>query len=84
MCSNGGGGGADRHDSAADMAARLNRVIEEVAAAVGSADQLTEGEVASRLAGAWAVVAAADPELDAHVARYGPRLAHPDSGSPDH
>lgn len=82
MCSNHGGGRDTDH--AADTAARLSRAIDELAAAVESADQLSGAELASRLAGAWAVVAAADPELGVHLARYGSGPVPPDCGSHGH
>ena len=45
---------------------------------------LVAAELASRLAGAWAVVAAADPELGVHLARYGSGPVPPDCGSHGH
>jgi hypothetical protein len=49
-----------------DLAARLARAIDDLAGAAGAGDQ----EVAELLAGAWAIVAAADPKLAARTARY--------------
>ena len=72
MCSN---------DSAASLAARLGSAIDELAAAAGAtgaagpagaADQLADCDVAARLAAAWALIAAADPELAERTARYSP------------
>jgi hypothetical protein len=61
MCSN---------DSPADLAARLGCAIDEVAAAADGVDQPADGEVAARLAAAWALIAEADPELAERTARY--------------
>jgi hypothetical protein len=61
MCSN---------DPPADLAARLGSAIDEVAAVADKAGQPADGEVAARLAAAWALIAAADPELAERTARY--------------
>lgn len=61
MCSN---------DSPGDLAARLGSAIDEVAAVADGADQPADGEVAARLAAAWALIAEADPELAERTARY--------------
>jgi hypothetical protein len=60
MCSN---------DSPADLAERLGSAIDEVAAVADGADQ-PDAEVAARLAAAWALITAADPELAERTARY--------------
>jgi hypothetical protein len=51
------------------LAARLAAAIDELAA-VASCDNDADGALAERLAGTWAMIAAADPELAARVARY--------------
>jgi hypothetical protein len=61
MCSN---------DSPADLAARLGSAIDEVAAAATGPDEPADGDVAARLAAAWALIAEADPELAERTARY--------------
>jgi hypothetical protein len=62
MCSN---------ESPPDLAALLGTAIDEVAAAAASAaDQPADPEVTARLAAAWALIAAADPELADRTARY--------------
>jgi hypothetical protein len=80
MCSN-----AARLDPAAELAGRLAAAIDSLAAASaddgGTEDGGTEdggtggggtggADLASRLASAWAMIAAADPELAARTARY--------------
>jgi hypothetical protein len=57
-------------DSELDLAARLGSAIDEVAAAAGAADQPEDPAVSARLAAAWALIAAADPELADRTARY--------------
>jgi hypothetical protein len=70
MCSKPGGAG--HHDPPpADLAARLGRAIEELAATAGQDDPACP-ELAERLASAWAMITAADPELAARTARYSP------------
>jgi hypothetical protein len=65
MCSN---------DPLPDLASRLGSVIDEVAAAAGTAaangDGPADEEVAARLAAAWALIAEADPKLAERTARY--------------
>jgi hypothetical protein len=71
MCSITGGAGAADSPAAgvqADLAARLARAIDDLAAAANAS---AEGEdLAVLLARAWAVVAAADPQLAARTAHY--------------
>jgi hypothetical protein len=59
------------------VATALSRAIDELAAVAGAGD---DAELAGRLAGAWAMIAAADPELAARTEKYsrsrGPRQAH--------
>jgi hypothetical protein len=64
MCSNAGS-----PDSAADLATRLTAAIDALAIAGDDADD-DEAALAARLAGAWALITAADPELAARTARY--------------
>ena len=52
-----------------DLAARLGSAIDELAAAVGR-DGLGCPQVAERLARAWAMITAADPEAGRATARY--------------
>jgi len=54
---------------AADLAARLGRAIDELAARLDT-ENAAGPELAERLARAWALVVAADPELAARMARY--------------
>jgi hypothetical protein len=68
MCSN----GASPEPSAADMAAAVAKAVDELAAAISAGDDATGPELAARLAGAWAMLTAADPELAARMARYSP------------
>jgi hypothetical protein len=68
MCSNGG----SREPSAADMAAAVAQAADELAAAIGAGDDATGPELAAQLAGAWAMITAADPELAARMAGYSP------------
>jgi hypothetical protein len=53
----------------AEVAAVLAQAIDELAA-VASATAGNDAELAARLAGAWAMITAADPELAARTARY--------------
>ncbi len=53
--------------SASEVAAVLARVIDELAAVADAGD---DGELAARLAGAWAMISAADPELAARTQKY--------------
>ena len=66
MCSNAGGGG----EPVTDVGDRLSQAIDELAAAVQTGDLLTGNELAAKLANAWALVTAADPELARRTARY--------------
>jgi len=52
------------------LAARLAVAIEELAAAASSDNDAIADDMAGRLAGAWALITAADPELAARTARY--------------
>jgi hypothetical protein len=54
----------------ADLAEQLATAIEECAAAVRSQDGAAAGELAARLAAAWAMLTRADPEVAARMARY--------------
>jgi hypothetical protein len=70
MCSN-----AVRLDPAAELAGKLAAAIDSLAAAGADEGGTDEGgasgaDLASRLASAWAMIAAADPELAARTARY--------------
>jgi hypothetical protein len=65
MCSK-----AARRDPAADLAVRLAAAIDSLAAAGAENDGIADGDLPARLAGAWAMIAAADPELAARTARY--------------
>jgi hypothetical protein len=51
-----------------ELADRLGQAIDELAAI--SADDADRDGLAERLAGAWALVAQADPDLAARAARY--------------
>jgi hypothetical protein len=53
-----------------DLAVQLATAIEECAAAVRSQDGAAAGELAGRLAAAWAMLTRADPEMAARMARY--------------
>jgi hypothetical protein len=55
----------------ADLAEQLATAIEECAAAVRCQEGAVAGEIAERLAAAWAVLTRADPEMAARMARYG-------------
>jgi hypothetical protein len=65
MCSN-----ARQPDSAADLATRLAAAIDALTSAGEDADEAAESDLAVRLASAWAMITAADPELAARTARY--------------
>jgi hypothetical protein len=54
----------------ADLAEQLATAIEECAAAVRNQDGAATGELAGRLAAAWAMLTRADPEVAARMARY--------------
>jgi hypothetical protein len=61
-----------RQDSAqTGLGARLARAIDDLAVAAASGADADDQDVAWLLARAWAVVAAADPQLAARTARYG-------------
>jgi hypothetical protein len=68
MCSN----AVPREPSAADTAAEVARAVDSLAAAITAGDDATGPEFAAQLAGAWAMITAADPELAARMARYSP------------
>jgi hypothetical protein len=53
-----------------DLAARLARAIDDLAAAAAAGDGEDGQDVAGLLARAWAMVADADPQLAARTARY--------------
>ena len=61
-----GGGHSGGH------AAAVVRAVDEVAAALSAGDDAAGPQVAAQLAGAWAMISAADPELAARMARYSP------------
>jgi hypothetical protein len=69
MCSNVGDTGQPAQPESA-LAARLAVAIEELAAAASSDNDAIADDLAARVAGAWALVTAADPELAARTARY--------------
>jgi hypothetical protein len=54
----------------ADLATRLAAAIDELAAAAGTDQEAADSDLAERLARAWAMITAADPELAARTARY--------------
>ena len=56
--------------SASDTAAAVARAVDTLAAAITAGDDATGPEFAAQLAGAWAMITAADPELAARMARY--------------
>ena len=66
MCSNAGPHGP----TAADTAAAVARTADTLAAAITAGDDATAPEFAAQLAGAWAMIAAADPELAERTAGY--------------
>jgi hypothetical protein len=66
MCSNAG----PREPTAADTAAAVAETVDTLAAAIIAGDDATGPEFAAQLAGAWAMITAADPELAARTARY--------------
>ena len=66
MCSN----ATSPEPSAADTAAAVAKAVDTLAAAITAGDDATGPEFAAQLADAWAMVAAADPELAARTARY--------------
>jgi hypothetical protein len=68
MCSN-AGQPAVAH-AGADLAARLAATIDELAAAASAEADAGSPDVAERLARAWTMITAADPELAARTARY--------------
>lgn len=65
MCSN-----ASLPDPAADLATRLAAAIDDLAAAGDDYDDAAQRDLAVRLASAWAMITAADPELASRTARY--------------
>ncbi len=69
MCSN-SRLSADHGASRADLAEQLAATIEECAAAVRDQDGAAAGDLADRLAAAWAMLTRADPDVAARVARY--------------
>jgi hypothetical protein len=66
MCSNARPQGA----TAADTAAAVAETVDTLAAAITAGEDATGPEFAAQLADAWAMIAAADPELAARTARY--------------
>jgi len=69
MCSN-SSAAAHAEITASDLAQQLAAAIEECAAAVRDQDGAASGELAERLAAAWAMLTRADPEVAARMARY--------------
>lgn len=59
-----------RADPAAELADKLAAAIDSLAVADADDDGAAGLDLASRLASAWAMIAAADPELAARAARY--------------
>jgi hypothetical protein len=53
-----------------DPAARLGLAIDELAELTGAAEEPACADLTARLAAAWALVTAADPELAERTARY--------------
>jgi len=82
MCSTTGdrqNGPTRRSDLKIDVSARLSRAIDELAAAAsglatsaqaGATNSDCDAETTERLASAWALVVAANPELATRTARY--------------
>lgn len=66
MCSNAG----EPRPPAADLASQLAAAIDELAAAISANADDAAPDLAARLAGAWTMITAADPELAARMARY--------------
>jgi hypothetical protein len=66
MCSNAGDGGPTWAES--ELATRLAAEIDDVAAAADT--DAASPDITSRLARAWAMIAAADPDLAARTAEY--------------
>lgn len=69
MCSNARATG-EAGVAPANLAEQLATAIEECAAAVRSQDGAATGDLAGRLAAAWAMLTRADPELAARMASY--------------
>ena len=69
MCSIDGAASPPAH-AEADLAARLARAIDDLAAAAATGAGADDQDLAALLAQAWAMVAAADPSLAARTARY--------------
>jgi hypothetical protein len=63
MCSNASPDGT----TSQAVAAVLSRAIDELATVAGAWD---DADVAARLAGTWAMITAADPELAARTEKY--------------
>jgi hypothetical protein len=55
----------------ADLPVRLRRLIDELASAGATQGVAASPEFTEQLARAWAIIAAADPELAERAARYG-------------
>jgi hypothetical protein len=79
MCSN--AGWTTRTWAQTNMPAQLTAAIDELAAAVGADADADSADIAERLVHAWAVIAAAYPELATRTARY-TRSAPGDTASP--
>jgi hypothetical protein len=65
MCSNAFAG-----PPPADLADRLGGVIDDLAAAAETGERAPGDDLAARLAAAWALIAAVDPELADRTAKY--------------
>jgi hypothetical protein len=69
MCSN-TSPPANERAASAGLAEQLAAAIEECAAAVREQDGTAAGELAVRLAAAWAMITRADPEVATRMAKY--------------
>jgi hypothetical protein len=69
MCSNIAAPARLQDEAPADLAARLGRAIDELAASI-SRDESGYPQLAERLARAWAMITGADPEVASRTARY--------------
>jgi hypothetical protein len=65
MCSN-ASGRAEQNG----LVGGLGIAIDDVAAAAKAGEHAPDGELTARLAAAWALIAAADPELAVRAAKY--------------
>ncbi len=65
MCSNASGGAEDN-----GLVGRLGSAIDDVAAVAKAGEHAPDRELAARLATAWELIAAADPEVADRAAKY--------------